>query len=136
LADNNIKWHIGHSVDLYSYSGGKTLKYRLNELAWTCNCVAAVLRDEPKKKKLQEDLDVLMGMISILRSSYFVALETNPYIPHLRANYEKAMDIVEEKMMRVINRENMTSTSVMQEAMTSLGADRRKRLMEGGDAKV
>jgi hypothetical protein len=132
--ENNIKWHIGHTVDLYSYAGGKNLKYRINILSFLISCACAVL-DEEKKPKIQHDVKILSGMRAILRTSYFPALENNAYIPHIRANFEMAMDIVEMKMMKIINRHNLASSAMMQEAMTSLGNDRRARLMKGGDAQ-
>jgi hypothetical protein len=75
-------------------------------------------------------------MVSILRSAYFPALETNAYIHHLRANYEMAIDLLERRMMKVINRENMVSSSMMQEAMTSLGERKRLLRKSGGDAQA
>ena len=132
--ENNIKWHIGHSVDLYSYAGGKTLKYRINMLSFLISCAYAVLGEE-KRPAIQHDMKILNGMRSILRTSYFPALETNAYIPHLRANFEMAMDMVEMKVMKIVNKHNLASSAMMQEAMTDFGKDRRKRLMKGGEAE-
>jgi hypothetical protein len=141
MPENNIRWHIGHAIDIWTYAAGKTLRYRINLLAFEVACVCAVLEEsgklstkEGKKTVKGRDVEMVTGMVSLLRSAYFPALETNPYIPHLRANYEMATDILERRVMKIINRENMTSSSMMQEAMTSLGERKRLLKKQGGDA--
>ena len=139
---NNIKWYIGHDVDIWSYAAGKTLRYRLNVLAGIVADIGAVLKDEKKTETKKgkrtlfgEEMANLETMVTILRGAYFPALETNPYIPHLRANYEMAMDILERRIKRILNRENMVASSMMQEAMTSFGMERRRLAKVGGDAR-
>ena len=130
--ENNIKNHIGHAIAIYTYSSGKHLTSRLNLLGFQVSCFCAVLdegiEDRNKKKeheRWQRYEQRLASKLYILRNAYFPALETNLYIPDLRARFEIKMDELERDVMRVINKENMTASSLMQQAMTTLGDHRR-----------
>jgi hypothetical protein len=95
--------------------------------------VEAVLRTFGNK--YQKDIDKLDAFRMILRSSYFFALDKNIYIPHLVSNYEQALDEFHKVIMTIINRENMTSSSIMRDAMISF-EDRRKQMRRtGGEAQ-
>lgn len=136
MPDNNIKWQIGYTLQVWTYAAGKTLKYRLNVLAERVNQVCAVLTDMKKQtKQIKEDIFILNLMVDLLYSSHFPALETNPYIPHMRANFEKGLNHLDRKLWQVVNRENLASSSMMQEAMTGLGKEKRNLSKKsGGDA--
>lgn len=136
MPENNIKWQVGYTLNVWTYAAGKTLKYRLNVLAERVNQVCAVLEEKKQTKKIQSDISDLTMMIDILYSAHFPALETNPYVPHMRANFEKGLNLLDRKLWRVVNRENLASSSMMQDAMTSIGDKRRRLGKTGGDAEV
>lgn len=134
MPENNIKWQVGYTLNVWTYAAGKTLKYRLNVLAERVNQVCAVLEGKKQTKQIQSDISDLNMMIDVLYSSHFPALETNPYIPHMRANFEKGLTLLDRRLWRVVNRENLASSSMMQEAMTALGDKKRQLRKTGGDA--
>lgn len=135
MPENNIKWQVGYTLNVWTYAAGKTLKYRLNVLAERVNQVCAVLEEKKQTKRTQSDVSELTALLDVLYTYHFPALETNPYIPRRRANFEKGLNLLDRKLWRVVNRENLASSSMMQDAMTALG-DRKRRLGKtGGDAE-
>lgn len=126
MPENNLRWYIGHSIDLWIYAAGKPLKSRLNMLAFQVAAIRAVLLASKKASALKEVV-TLEFVITLLRNNYFPALDTNPYIVDYKANYEMGLDVLERMTMEIINRENMVSTSMMETAMTTLWD--RKRLL-------
>ena len=126
---NNIKWHIGFALDGYIAYPTMSIAAKINRLSTIISMVQAVFhtyytndgRNPVEYLRFKNAMLRLEIKRQLLRKRYIPAYESNPYYYVYRAQFELAIDDLQDDIFNLVNQYGLTGGYSVTNMVSNLG---------------
>ncbi len=125
---NSLSYHIAFAVLELIKKADADIYHRLN--------ITVLIKECAKAMGASKGISEIEEDIEILRDAYEPEMDISPYTYTKRAIFEKQLDSLQERLLKIINDENLISQSVMQEIIVGKFGNDEKGKGKRMDKKV
>jgi hypothetical protein len=126
---NNIKWHMGFALDGYIGYPTMSIPAKINRLSTIISMIQAVFQTyfTSSSRKGVEYLRFKNAILrleikrQLLRKMYLPVYESNPYYYVKRANFEMAIDDLQDDIFNLVNQYGLTGGYSVTNMVSNLG---------------